>query len=339
MTISPLLPIPLMAVICIVMIVLKRKGAWNFIRQIIISILIFAINLRPALPTDTVTVISNDVDVLFVVDNTISMLAEDYGSDDGRRIDAVREDVAAIMEDFAGARFALISFGDNPVYMVPYTTSTDAIVQAVNSLEGETKNYAGGTSLNTAYDMMRDVLESNGNDEDDDDDDKDKDGPAVPETDRVQVVIFISDGEITSNDRLRSYERIAELIDTGAVLGYGTTSGGQMHVRDYALDDQLELLQYYDSNYNLVTALSKIDESNLKKLAGDMGVEYYHMTDHSDVEDVTGAINGMIERGDFAQTEKEGEGSIEIYWAFAAGLAVFMLYDLFYYRKKMGNER
>ena len=338
MTFSPYLPIPVMAAICIVLIILKRKGVWNFIRQILISVLIFAVNLRPAFPTNTVTVINNDVDVLFVVDNTISMLAEDYGSDDGRRIDAVRADVEAIMNDFAGARFAMITFGDNPVYMVPYTTSPEAIMLAVNTLEGETTRYADGTSLNTAYDMMKDVLEKNvGAVDEDDDDDKEKSD--APRTERIQVVIFISDGEITSNDRLRSFEGIGELADTGAVLGYGTTSGGQMHVRNYALDEEYELLQYYDSSNNLVTAVSKIDEGNLKAVAADMGVEYYHMTSPSNVSDVTGAINGMIDSGAFAQTEREGEGKVELYWAFAAGLAVILMYDLFYYRKKMGNER
>ena len=50
---------------------------------------------------------------------------------------------------------------------------------------------------------------------------------SVPRTERIQVVIFISDGEITSNDRLRSYERLADYVDVGGVLGYGTTSGGE----------------------------------------------------------------------------------------------------------------
>lgn len=336
MTFSPFLPIPVMAGICILLLIFKRKGVWNFIRQILISLLIFAINLRPAFTTNTVTVINNDVDVLFVVDNTISMLAEDYGSDNGRRIDAVRADVEAIMDDFAGARFAMITFGDNPIYMVPYTTSEAAIIQAVNTLEGETTRYADGTSLNTAYDMMKDVLEKNIGSATEDDDDKKSNAPL---TERIQVVIFISDGEITSNDRLRSFESIGELIDTGAVLGYGTTSGGQMHVRNYALADEYELLQYYDSSNNLVTAVSKIDEGNLQAVASDMGVQYYHMTSPSNVSEVTNTINGLIDEGAFAQTEREGEGQEEIYWTFAAGLAVILMYDLFYYRKKMGNER
>ena len=62
MTISPVIPIPIMVIICIALIALKRKGAWNFTRQIIISVLIFAINLRLAIPSDNVMVVKNDID-------------------------------------------------------------------------------------------------------------------------------------------------------------------------------------------------------------------------------------------------------------------------------------
>ncbi|SEV85472.1 Ca-activated chloride channel family protein [Ruminococcaceae bacterium KH2T8] len=334
MNIDPILPIPIIAIVCVALIALKRKGVWNFIRQIIIAIMVFIICLRPSVPTDKVTIVNNEVDVLFVVDNTISMLAEDYGSDNGRRIDAVKADVETIMDDFAGARYALITFGDDPLYMVPYTTSPDAVIQAINTLEGETKNYADGTSMNTAFDTMQEVLEQHAAQQEDD---KDKNGDF--ETGRIQVVFFISDGEITSNDRLRSYERLADYVDVGGVLGYGTTSGGEMYVRSYALDEEPELLQYYDSNYNLVTAISKIDEDNLEQIATDLGVGYYHMTKPSDVSSMTSEINAAIEHGEFDTSTKEGEGKFEIYWAFAGALAAFLMFDLFYYRKKMGTER
>ena len=233
MTISPVIPIPIMVIICIALIALKRKGAWNFTRQIIISVLIFAINLRLAIPSDNVMVVKNDIDVLFVVDNTISMLAEDYGSDEERRMDAVRKDVETIMNEFEGARFGLITFDDTANYLIPYTSESSIVLSAVQTLEGRLKEYAGGTSLNISYDAMQQVLENNLGLTDDDDDDDEEDIDEISGENRVQVVFYISDGEITSGDRLRSFERISELVDTGAVLGYGTSAGGPMHVRSY----------------------------------------------------------------------------------------------------------
>ena len=46
MKINPILPIWLMSILCIGMLVMKRKGVWNYIRQILIVLLVFAMNLR-----------------------------------------------------------------------------------------------------------------------------------------------------------------------------------------------------------------------------------------------------------------------------------------------------
>ncbi len=83
MIINPIIPIWLMAVICVILLFFTRKGAFNYIRQIIIIILLFAINLRIMVPNPDAQTVEKKVDVLFVVDNTISMLAEDYGKDNG----------------------------------------------------------------------------------------------------------------------------------------------------------------------------------------------------------------------------------------------------------------
>ena len=337
MSISPVLPIPLMVIICIAMIALKRKGMWNYTRQILIAVLIFAINLRPAIPSDKITVVKNDVDVLFVVDNTISMLAEDYGSDDERRMDAVRADIESIMEEFEGARFGLITFDDSANYVIPYTSEPAIVLSATETLEGRLKEYAGGTSLNIAFDEMKDVLEKNtGANDDEDDDEEDED--IVTGKDRIQVVFFISDGEITSGDRLRSFEKISGLIDTGAVLGYGTSQGGRMYVRNY-YDDTYELLEYYDSGYNRVTAISKIDEGNLQDIASDLGVSYYHMQNHNDLKSAINDIKTAINTGDFERSDKRGEGQLEIYYILAGAVAVLLIYDMIYYRKRLGQER
>ena len=338
MTISPVIPIPLMVIICIALIALKRKGAWNFTRQIIISVLIFAINLRLAIPSDNVMVVKNDIDVLFVVDNTISMLAEDYGSDEERRMDAVRKDVETIMNEFEGARFGLITFDDTANYLIPYTSESSIVLSAVQTLEGRLKEYAGGTSLNISYDAMQQVLENNLGLTDDDDDDDEEDIDEISGENRVQVVFYISDGEITSGDRLRSFERISELVDTGAVLGYGTSAGGPMHVRSYD-DDGYELLQYYDNNYNYVTAISKIDEDNLKDLAADINIPYFHMVNHSDLNGAIEAVKLSISEGNFDREKQTGEGQLEIYYILAGVLAALLIYDMIYYRKRLGQER
>ncbi len=328
LAINPVIPWPVMAGICVVLLILKRKGWLNFLRQLVIVILLFMINLRIAVPSDSVTVVKRDVDVLFVVDNTISMLAEDYGVRNKRRIDGVKSDIAEIIDSFEGARFALITFTDSANYLVPYTSEFSLVTQAVNELNGQTKSYGSGTSLNVVLKTFEDNLEANAESMEEEDDD------------RMQLVFFISDGEITDEkDKLESFEDLSEYIDGGAVLGYGSDKGGEMRVKYSATSEEYELLTYYDDHYNLITPKSYIDEKNLNAVADDLGIDYYHMDSDKDTEKMIDEMLSKIENGDFSKSQETGEGYDEIYWIFALALAGFLLIDFIYYRLFFGKER
>jgi len=323
MTINPFIPIPVMVLITVLLIIMKRKGAWNFIRQIIIAILIFIINLRPMIPTDEIPSYSNNIDILFVVDNTISMLAEDYNGEE-RRMDGVRSDILKIVDDFEGARFALISFNDTAMVMSPYTTEKENIIMAASSLEGRSMNSASGSSINVVYNTLRDYLEGTYMDDDEE------------EEERIQLVFFISDGEMNTRDKLKSFDRLSEYIDGGAVLGYGTKSGGVMHVREYSSSEETSLLTYYEGG-SQKTAVSKIDEKTLNQLADDMGLDYYHMEDTGDVWDLIDNIQAKIEAGEMTDSDEKGQGYDELYYIFAAILFALLIYELVYYGIKMGR--
>jgi len=325
MSINPFIPIPVMVIFCAALIVMKRKGVWNFIRQIIVAVLIFLVNLRILIPTDHVENYSNNIKVLFVVDNTISMLAEDYNGSD-RRIDGVRHHIQEIMDNFEGARFALISFNDiSGNVMVPYTTDKKNVIQAANSLEGRSKIYASGSSFNTVYSTLKDYLEGTFRIKDEEEQDS-----------YIQLIFFISDGEMNTKDSIKSFDSLSSHIDGGAVLGYGTTKGGIMRVKEYSSSDTAEVLTYYDKG-KLVTALSKIDEKNLEKLADELGVTYTHVMRDEDVWKVVDSIKDKIDSGEMTSSSTTGIGYLETYYIFAAALFVFLIYDLIYYGRKIGR--
>ena len=99
--------------------------------------------------------------------------------------------------------------------------------------------------------------------------------------DRYTVVFFISDGEITNDDKLKSFSGASSYLDGGAVLGYGTSQGGQMKVQKSMYMDEKGYLEDTESSSN---AVSKINENNLKTIAQDMGIDYIHMEKHSIIE-------------------------------------------------------
>ena len=86
MIINPVIPVWLMGIICVIFLLLKRKGIFPYIRQIVAIMLLFVINLRVMIPDDSITYTNKEIDthVVFVVDNTLSMIAQDYNGNDER---------------------------------------------------------------------------------------------------------------------------------------------------------------------------------------------------------------------------------------------------------------
>lgn len=313
MRINPIIPIWLMVILCVGMLFLKRRNMRAYIRQIIAVVLIFLINLRIMVPSANVSTNTQTLDtyVLFVVDDTISMLARDYDGDT-ERLTAVKKDCSHIIEQLDGAKFAVISFNNNANLVAPYTDNSEYANDVIDSLYPLDSLYARGTSMNVCLDVMTDTLKR-----------------AREKADGSVVVFFISDGEITNEDKLESFKAAAKYVDGGAVLGYGTKDGGNMYVKSY-YTDQEELLED-TSGYPRKPAVSKIDEKNLKSIADDLGISYINMNDSTNVDPVIKKI-----QREAAGDSKTGKvkGFVDIYYIFAAMLAVLLVLDFVDIRRK-----
>ena len=267
---NPIIPlvviIPLLT-ICLVgysaAVIIKKIGIagkiLRILRVAVIIALVFMINLRIMTKKYNVDVELKNIDVLFVVDTTISMWAEDHIGVDNRMA-AVQKDCQYIMDSLAGSNFSLIRFDNRSQILAPFTQDSKNVADAFATIKTPDKYYAKGTNLNAAHDDTMDMLKSSNN----------KEG-------RITIIFFISDGEVTSDKEEQvSYADLADLIDGGAVLGYGTPEGGRM----------------FDKNSNSYIrdpetgsdALSKYDEENLKRLASEMHVDYIHMDESMRIE-------------------------------------------------------
>lgn len=312
---NPIIPPWLMGIFCVFLLFLKRKGTFHFIRQIVIVLLLFIMNLRIMVGNGDVQTVAVNMDILFVVDNTISMLAEDYDGE-GRRIDAVKEDCRYIMEQFPGASFSVISFGNNVRTLTPYTIDKNIVVSAVDSLNGQATLYATGTSFDAVADYMGDALERDG--------------------DNQQLVFFISDGEITGDAKMPSFDKIEKFVDGGAVLGYGTEDGGKMRAVAFTgSEDEPEYLTYYDDDFDEQMALSKIDEDNLEGIAKDMGVNYVHMEKQSAIDDEIEDILKNMDNASLDEEIKSTEGYTDIYYIFVIPLLLLLIVDYSFYKRKI----
>lgn len=309
----PIIPIGVMAGICVALLILKRRGVFPYIRQIIMIALLFMINLRITIPNGIQEIQTQQMDayVLFVIDDTISMLAEDYDGN-GRRLDAVKEDCSYIVDELNGAKFSVVYFHNKAQLLSPYTDDPSFIKSAIRSITPLQELYAKGTTLNICKDQMLEMLET------------------AQERDNGDVIVFfISDGEITSGGQLESFKEMREYVDNGAVLGYGTNEGGNMHMLNYY--DEYELIMDETDWSNYKPAVSCIDEKNLKSIASDLNVEYIHMTSQGKIDSVLEEIKESVTSDTI---EKVEEGYDETYFWFAIPLALMLVFEFVAFKKK-----
>lgn len=315
MIIKPIIPIAYMAVICVALLLLKRKGIWAFLRQLVIVLLLFAINLRPMIPNGEITTKTEklDANVLFVIDDTISMLATDCGTGKETRLECVREDCRYIISELSVAAFSAMVFHNDPIRLSPFTEDTDYVLSVIDAIQPLSDLYARGSNINTCRPMLLDILKE-----------------ASKKENGKTIVFFFSDGENTNDDEMESFSDMASMIDYGAVLGYGTEKGGQMYVTDYSGELEL-LLDYSDWDNYGEAAISKMDEKNLKQLADDMKVTYLPMGKTSRLDSVLQEIRKET-AGD--TEENDIEGYEDTYYYFAIALLAMIVLEMILYRKK-----
>ena len=105
------------------------RGLWAL--RLGVIVVVFAMLLRPGIPGGTSQTLATDTDVVIVVDTTASIVAEDWAGD-RPRIDGVRADVQAIVDEYPGARFALISFDAAAPLRRPLTTAATALMASLD---------------------------------------------------------------------------------------------------------------------------------------------------------------------------------------------------------------
>ena len=309
MIFAPIVPIWILIVLfAISLIFFGGKSIKRILLIVAIFALLFLIDLRFKSVENTAKVSSSNLDIMFVIDTSISMVAEDFDGQ-GRRLDAVLEDCDTIVSELAGSKYGLIVFSNEARVVVPYTSDSNIVKSYLKSITIPIVMYAKGTDINTPLDLMYDTISNY----------KSNEG-------RKKILIFISDGEITNGESLKSFSKMKGLTDYAAVLGYGTSQGGYMKAYEYQyVSKEMEYVEDRSQGYPYKKAVSKIDEDNLKKIARDMGADYVHVTSHDDIRSVVeNAKKEMI----FEETDELTESYSDTYYYYAIPL-LFILAFLF----------
>lgn len=348
MIINPIIPIWLMSVICAIVILfiiynkqlieiiankqnkektirqkrLLKQYVINALIKIAIIFFLFIINLRFMLPNGETTAINTDINILFVIDTTVSMKALDYNGNK-ERFEGVINDCCYIVDELSNCKFSIITFGNEAHRVIPFTNDTDMVQAELKSIKVENDFYAKGSSMNIVKDLLEKTLK---------DEQKRKNGT------EKNIVFFITDGEITrEGETLKSFTDISQYIYNGAVLGYGTTTGGKMISSSYANDPTSEFyyIYFYNEDYMMTTAVSKLDENNLKQIAKDLGIDYIQMSKKSNVDYKISNIKQQIEMS--KTTEEKINTYQDIYYYFAIPLLFLLIADMIIKKRRMNQ--
>ncbi|MDU0348826.1 VWA domain-containing protein [Actinomyces sp. MRS3W] len=257
---------------------LLRRGAdpgarttWG--RRVALGVVTVLILAGPSLPVTEAVAVSN-VEIYLVVDRTGSMAAEDWaGGPDaggGTRLDGVRADLEAIRDAYPDARFCIIALDSSAARELPLTRDLDAVTAWIGTLQQEVTNRSQGSSLERALPLLTQTLTSAAD--------------AAPED--ARLVYLLSDGEATDDGQGAAdaaaagvtWEQAGELVDGGAVLGYGTEAGGTMREFDGSSADA----DYITDPDTGQPAVSVPDTAELQAVADALGVSYVQRTGTDD---------------------------------------------------------
>lgn len=322
---NPIIPIGAMIAISIILLIIilifeirskKKHKAIGIILKIISIILLFIINLRPMIYMGQEDVVLNDIDVLFVLDTTISMSAKDMNSDTKTRLDRAKSDIVDIIQGLPGSRFGLITFDNRSNVVMPFTTDSKAVKDAVDAISVKQYILAQPSSPDVAIYSMKELLEQNGNN-------------------RQRIVFYFSDGEITNDEPLKSFSGLQSYINNGAVLGYGSKNGSKLYYSQSYNQNIVEVMQDPTNGYK--DAISKIDENNLKQIASDLKLDYYNMS--NDKLKLDSKVSSILKlKNDGYQTTGKKKVYGDLYYVFSSALVCIMLIDFVrFMRSKYGK--
>ena len=263
-------------------VVRTRATGWARARRGVLAgsltLLIGAGLMGPAVVVETPALTSN-IEIVFAVDRTGSMAAED-GPGGQTRLQAVKDDIVEVVSVAPEARYAIITWDSSARLELPFTSDASAVVSFADALHQEVSEFSTGSTFDRPVAELRDLLEN----------------AAEARPGNVRYLIIMSDGEDTqwdgadANDQT-GWESIAGLIDGGMVIGYGTEAGGPMRIflpggggsGDYMVDEAGQ------------TAISKLDEASLDEVAQTLDVPLLLNPSAEEVGEQVDQIAGLAE--------------------------------------------
>lgn len=253
--------------------------------------------VNPKIGTKLETVKREGVDIVFAVDVSKSMLAEDVAPN---RLDKAKQLVTQIINNLASDRVGIIAYAGKAFPQLPITTDYGSAKMFLQSMNTDMLS-SQGTAINEAINLAKTYY----------DDDE--------QTNRV--LIIISDGEDHSSVSANVAEEAAEEGIRIFTIGVGTAKGDRIPEKRNGI-----VLNYKKDN-NGDTVITRLDEATLKAIANEANGAYINGNRTSVVVDEIRDILNKMDKTEF-EAKQFADFESQFQWFLGAGI-FFLFIDIF----------
>ncbi|MGL1932136.1 MAG: VWA domain-containing protein [Desulfotalea sp.] len=215
----------------------KRRRSTKNVLILLAIFFIFVAIARPQYGFQWIDVRSKGIDILFAIDTSRSMLAEDIKPN---RLERARYAILDFSQNLNGDRVGLIPFAGSAYLMCPLTTDYTAFSDSVQDLDTNIIPQAG-TNISAVIELAEKTLQTSNN---------------------HKILIILTDGENLQGNVIETATKAGENGMAIYTIGVGTNSGELIPTENGFLRD---------SNGKYVS--SKLDEETLKKISASTGAK------------------------------------------------------------------
>jgi Ca-activated chloride channel family protein len=272
----------------------------SLLKVLVLSVAFACLSLalvNPKIGTKLETVRSQGVDIVFAIDVSKSMLAEDIAPN---RLEKSKQLVTQIVNNLASDRIGIIAYAGSAFPQLPITTDYASAKMFLQNINTDMLS-SQGTAIHEAIELAKTYY----NDEE--------------QTNRI--LIIISDGEDHENEATDAAEEAAEQGIRIFTIGVGDPKGGPIPIKRNGI-----VLNYKKDNEG-ETVITKLNEEVLRDIAAKANGNYINGTNTGEV--VT-TIKEILEKTDKAEfeTKQIADFKDQFQWFLALGI-LFLLIDVF----------
>ena len=258
--------------------------------------------MNPKIGTQLETVKREGVDIVFAIDVSKSMLAEDIAPN---RIEKSKRLVSAILNQLASDRVGIIAYAAQAVPQLPITTDYGAAKMFLQALNTDMLS-SQGTALDSAIDLS---------------------GTFFDDEDQTNRVIFlISDGEDHSEDATNAASRAADLGIKIFTFGVGTEKGAPIPLKRNGV------IESYKKDFDGEVVITRRNQKVLEDIANSTDGEYQDGNDTSLVLEFVSEQLKAMDKKEFEA--KKFVSYKDRFQAFLFGALFFLLIDLLLFETK-----